>query len=114
VRLDITNMDDHDHLLCGTQEVVTLYRSYDKEGVLLYVGVTNAYWRRRGQHSASSPWRDLATKWTREEYPTRAAALEAERHAIQNENPIYNTTGKIRVGRVTMTPPVQWSLRPLG
>jgi hypothetical protein len=70
--------------------VTTLYRFYDEDGALLYVGVTNNTKDRFGHHKAYSDWWDLATTHTLEQFGTRQEALKAEERAILTESPIHN------------------------
>lgn len=67
-----------------------LYRLRDKDGTLLYVGITDNPERRWPQHAADKSWwaavTDLSLKW----YPSRELALDAEGHAIRTEKPLYN------------------------
>lgn len=70
-----------------------LYRFFDADDVLLYVGIsTNAAIRSCGHRSQSS-WYDQAVKMTIERCGTREAALEAEMRAIVTENPLHNKAG---------------------
>ena len=70
----------------------TLYRFYDANEVLLYVGVTGLLPVRLGQHAESKVWfEDVATVRI-EHFVDRAAVEEAERQAISNEAPRYNST----------------------
>jgi predicted GIY-YIG superfamily endonuclease len=70
--------------------VHSLYRHFDKEGRLLYVGRTNDYARRTGEHAKSKPWwKDVASS-TVEHYPTFKALSEAEKRAIETEYPVEN------------------------
>jgi predicted GIY-YIG superfamily endonuclease len=67
-----------------------LYRHFDAEGRLLYVGITNNYARRSGEHADDKPWwRDVARSEV-ERYPTRKAAMDAEKAAIESEHPLDN------------------------
>lgn len=67
-----------------------LYRHFDKDGVLLYVGVSNSALRRLGQHEAHAHWFDSIASVTIQNYETREAVLEAERVAITTEKPLHN------------------------
>jgi predicted GIY-YIG superfamily endonuclease len=67
-----------------------LYRFYDDSGNLLYVGVTNSLESRFSQHQKDKPWYHQVSEIKTETYPTRDAALWAERDAIKLEKPIYN------------------------
>jgi predicted GIY-YIG superfamily endonuclease len=71
-----------------------LYRIYDAEGGLLYVGVTNQCVKRFDQHGQERTWwRDVASI-TVEHVPDRGAVAAAELKAIQEENPRHNIAGK--------------------
>jgi predicted GIY-YIG superfamily endonuclease len=74
----------------------TVYRAYDAEETLLYVGCTDKPQRRRRQHESKSEWYRDAVRWTFEEYQTREAGLAAESAAIVAEHPIYNISGADR------------------
>jgi len=67
-----------------------LYRLFDSEGRLLYVGVTDDVWRRVNEHERSQEWGDDIVQMRRHRYPGRAAALAAEKRAIQTEKPVHN------------------------
>ena len=67
-----------------------LYRYFDAEGRLLYVGVSLSAIQRQMAHEASSPWYRSHASMTTEWFATRSEALEAERMAIITEKPIYN------------------------
>lgn len=70
----------------GTQ----LYRHFDKDGVLLYVGISLSAIQRLEQHKTDSGWfKDIATI-TVQHFRSRADALWAETQAIHSENPKYN------------------------
>ena len=68
-----------------------LYRLYDDAGQLLYVGISNNPVRRGHQHIDRQPWAHQVRRqeWS-SPYPTRRAALDAERLAIIAEKPRYN------------------------
>ena len=67
-----------------------LYRFYDSEELLLYVGITTRVDRRFEQHKRSKSWFNLAARIEIEYYETRGEALAAEAHAIQSEEPLFN------------------------
>lgn len=69
-----------------------LYRHFDAEGRLLYVGISMDGFRRMLQHNSTAEWRDQITTMTIERYPHRAAVLEAEARAIIAEKPLHNVT----------------------
>lgn len=67
-----------------------LYRHFDADGLLLYVGITNNPTRRLAEHKCRAIWRNeidrVDVKWIGD----RADALEAEAKAIREERPIFN------------------------
>ena len=67
-----------------------LYRHFDKEGVLLYIGIASDETRRRKQHLKSSPWFCIVHTIEVEEWHTRELAEKMETAAIIREKPIYN------------------------
>lgn len=71
-----------------------LYRHFDKDEALLYVGLTRNILARTGAHSHLKDWFDRVTKITIERYETRQDGLQAERDAIQAENPVFNIAGR--------------------
>lgn len=71
-------------------EQTTLYRAYNSDGVLLYVGIARNWGRRWEQHSERSTFFLATTRLELEHFPTRDAALAAERAAIKTERPIHN------------------------
>jgi hypothetical protein len=77
-----------------------LYRHFDKDGRLLYVGVSLSAIVRLASHKQASEWFDQVTTVIIETLPTREAALIAEKLAIQNEKPLYNIEHAEKVYRV--------------
>jgi predicted GIY-YIG superfamily endonuclease len=75
-----------------------LYRHYDADGALLYVGISASSVGRLVSHRAKSRWFDLVTRVDIERFTTRAEALRAERSAIANERPIFNVRHKPTYG----------------
>lgn len=68
----------------------TLYRFYDRDGLLLYIGIAGNPARRFKQHNDDKLWWSTVATSTMEHYPTRAAALKAEKLAIEAEVPLHN------------------------
>jgi|HubBroStandDraft_6_1064221.scaffolds.fasta_scaffold00050_23 hypothetical protein len=66
-----------------------LYRHFDADGVLLYVGISLRPIIRLSQHKASS-WFDLIKKVEIQQCADREEALAMETLAIQSESPKYN------------------------
>lgn len=67
-----------------------LYRFYDREGNLLYVGITNDLAKRMRAHRGHSRWWPQATRRAMTWYGTRGAAECAEGLAILSEKPRHN------------------------
>lgn len=75
---------------------VCLYRHFDKDGALLYVGISMTITNRTRAHCFNAPWfrdvRNISVEW----HPSRLAAEEAEKLAIRTENPRFNKTYAVR------------------
>ena len=67
-----------------------LYRHWDADKNLLYVGISLSAIARLGQHIAGSHWSDEISSVTIQQYPDRDSAIIAERRAIAEEAPLYN------------------------
>lgn len=74
-----------------------LYRHFDYEGRLLYIGVAYDPAQRWHTH-ARSPWRKLVdrSRTTIEWFATRELAEEAEERAIAAEKPLHNRAARTR------------------
>lgn len=68
----------------------SLYRHFDADHNLLYVGISLSTLQRIGEHKSSAVWFDLIALVTIERFSNKAKALEAEKAAIKNEGPFYN------------------------
>lgn len=68
----------------------TLYRHFDAEDRLLYVGITDSLERRTKQHKRAASWAESIDRIEAEELSTREHALAAEKVAIQFEAPLHN------------------------
>jgi hypothetical protein len=77
------------------ENVVALYRHFDSDGVLLYVGIAVDPTNRLKQHLNVSHWRDSIVRVEIERHPTREAALAAELEAIRTEKPLHNIAGRV-------------------
>lgn len=66
-----------------------LYRFFDENNTLLYVGITKDWNSRLKAHHKADFFSAVATM-TLERYPDRESLAEAELAAIRKENPIYN------------------------
>ena len=72
----------------------TLYRLYNADDELIYVGVAGNPGRRFEQHRGDKPWWGEVVRIEVEHFATREAALEAERVTIASEHPPYNVIHK--------------------
>lgn len=80
-----------------------VYRHYDDNERLLYVGCTTCPNCRYGFHRSQSDWGHEVVKIEIEWHPTREAALAAEAEQIQSLNPPHNREAPSNKGR-TWTP----------
>lgn len=69
---------------------VALYRHFDLNGELLYIGVTADPARRWQQHREQSAWAPFVADGTVHWLGDRDRALVAERQAIARERPLFN------------------------
>jgi predicted GIY-YIG superfamily endonuclease len=99
--------------------MTTLYRAYDSDGRLLYVGIAENVEKRIDQH-LSAPWaRHLALLHVQRNL-TRVEAGRLEREAIRAEWPLWNVQGSpfarvaeaLRGGARTAAPEGREYLRP--
>jgi len=67
-----------------------LYRHFDKDGHLLYVGISLSHVARLVDHRNNAHWYKDIAQVTIQWYPTRAEAENAEGKAIVIENPKHN------------------------
>ena len=72
-------------------EKTAIYRHYDKDGVLLYVGLSLNPIKRLGQHRIHSLWFYSIARMEIEWAKTREAAAEKEYRAVRRERPLFNT-----------------------
>jgi hypothetical protein len=63
-----------------------LYRHFDADGRLLYVGISKSALKRLSQHKGRDWFTSISTVKI-EAFPTREGAETAEKLAIQTENP---------------------------
>ena len=70
----------------------TLYRFFDDEGQLLYIGISINAFNRAKKHRQEKYWWPEVAAITLYRYKTRADVEEAERRAIKEEKPLYNKT----------------------
>lgn len=74
----------------------TIYRHFDSEGRLLYVGMSLNVMRRTRSHFHSAAWWDEVATITIQRFETKADACAAELHAIRTEGPLHNRLGAVR------------------
>lgn len=71
-------------------ETTSLYRHFAADGELLYVGISLSAISRLGQHAEHAHWFNRIARVEIEQYPTRRAAMQAEKEAILGEQPTFN------------------------
>lgn len=71
-------------------QATTLYRFYDVDGRVLYIGIAMGVHCRWARHAQEKRWWQEVASARLEHFPTREAATEAERAAIADEEPVYN------------------------
>lgn len=106
-------------------ESTTLYRAFDGDGRLLYVGIAAKWTNRWSEHARQSPFFFDVARLELSTHETRAAALEAERSAIIDESPLYNvvhngkttrrasTNAAPEMARCSDDHPTRWSFASL-
>jgi hypothetical protein len=67
-----------------------MYRHFDGDGALLYVGISGSTIFRTTQHEKQAAWYDDVATITIERFPSREEAAAAEKAAIKSERPIHN------------------------
>jgi len=92
--------------------ITDLYRHFDADGRLLYVGVSFHAVVRAYQHKAGAEWWAQAVTMKVERFPTREAALLAEREAIKQEKPLHNQVHTVIKKPKVIVPPTK-NKRPL-
>jgi hypothetical protein len=75
-----------------------LYRFYDPNDCLLYVGISNNWIQRLRSHEKNSPFFALATRVTIEHYEDRESVERAEIESIRNDKPVFNKMHQIDDG----------------
>ena len=78
-----------------------LYRYYDKDVNLLYVGMSSNALRRVKEHQKDKEWYWDIVKITIENFDMHHELVEAEKEAIAKEQPRYNITPyEVKEGKV--------------
>jgi hypothetical protein len=76
--------------MTSTSAGTSLYRLYDANGQLLYVGVTDGPVPDRLAAHRRTVWWAQVDSFAVDHHPTRQKALDAERLAIRTEQPLHN------------------------
>jgi hypothetical protein len=75
----------------ATQRRCALYRHFDDQDVLLYVGITESLGDRTNSgHARTSDWVQFAVRAEAEWLDSRDLASSAERDAVRDERPVFN------------------------
>lgn len=74
----------------GKKGRTALYRWFDEDGALIYVGISSNVYARSVAHAKASAWSEFASHCTVDWFSTRAAALAAEVTTIHAELPVFN------------------------
>ena len=77
-----------------------LYRHFDGERKLLYVGISLSTFARLSQHKDHSDWFKKIKSVEIENFETREEAMAAERKAIQSEDPMFNIAMKKTLAQI--------------
>jgi len=67
-----------------------LYRAFDNQNQLLYIGISGKWSERLHAHEKTSEWMEQTETVKIEKFSDRASVEQAEVNAIQAERPIYN------------------------
>ena len=70
--------------------MTTLYRLFDADERLLYIGIADKWTSRMTQHAAEKAWWSDVASTRFESFPTRDEACAAEKAAIIAERPLHN------------------------
>lgn len=68
----------------------SVYRYYDRIGILIYVGITRQGMGRNAQHNGKAEWWPFVARQEVEHYPTRGAAAMREKELIRGHRPPFN------------------------
>lgn len=78
-----------------------LYRMFDSEGRLLYVGITMSPQIRLRDHRIQKPWFSEVVQIALEHFGSREELEAAERSAVRVESPRYNVVRYSKLERTT-------------
>lgn len=86
-------------------EPTELYRYFDSDDRLLYIGISLSTIMRATGHRRDAGWWNSWTRCSVERFDTRTAALAAERDAIIGERPLHNVVhNRINIGEIHPAP----------
>lgn len=74
-------------------KTTTCYRYFDKDGQLLYIGITKNLLERQNQHSRTQDWWPEVSSATFTHFETREEAAQYELQMIGMEFPMHNKAG---------------------
>ena len=75
---------------CTASVKTTLYRHFNANGKLLYVGISLSALQRLSQHADHSDWYNKISRVEMEHFPDRPSAMAAEKKAVISEGPLHN------------------------
>ena len=75
----------------------TLYRAYDSDGILLYIGQSISALTRTGHHAKYASWFRYCYSLTFQRYADKEVLAIAEKTAIEKEKPVFNVVHNIAV-----------------
>lgn len=74
----------------STDCTTSVYRYYDRSGVLIYVGITSRGILRNVEHNTTKRWWNYVHRQEVDHYPDRRSAQGAERELIRRFRPPFN------------------------
>lgn len=74
-----------------TPSPTSVYRYYDRNGLLLYVGITSRGIKRNREHNDTKEWWPYVHRQSVTHFPTREDALAREKSLIVKFHPPFNT-----------------------
>ena len=80
-----------------SEPMARVYRCFDGDDRLLYVGVSGGPEQRLKDHARKSPWFGDVARVAVTPLMPRRAALDAEYEAIRSERPVHNKQPRQRV-----------------
>lgn len=87
---------------------ITLYRIFDEQDRLLYVGISLSVWQRISTHRQTKVWWRWARRVELEHFRSKREVEQAEVTAIKLERPLYNSTHNDSRKPVPKVEPLEW------